>query len=137
MIRKGHQKNGEQEYKCKRCSTRFNRRKGTPLERLRTPINVILLAIALYMCGVGVAMIADVTGRQEKTVERWIRRIAPHCKELIKQVLSKQNHGFTSPYLQMDEFCQIFPFFAFYQPSTCGIQIIMPKVTKGKGEHQK
>jgi IS1 family transposase len=104
VIRYGRQKNGEQEYKCKRCGKRFNRRKGTPLEGLRTPIYVIVMAIAMYMCGVGVAMIADVTGKQEKTVERWIRRIAPHCEGLIKQELSKQNHGFTSVYLQMDEF---------------------------------
>nr|QNO54557.1 hypothetical protein KENJCFKB_00017 [Methanosarcinales archaeon ANME-1 ERB7] len=103
MIRYGHQKNGEQEYRCKRCETRFNRRKGTPLEGLRTPIYVILMAIALYMCGVGVAMIADVTGKQEKTVERWIRRIAPHCEVLIKQELCKRNHNFSSLYLQMDE----------------------------------
>ncbi len=37
MIRNGHQKNGGQEYKCNRCEARFNRRKGTPLEGLRTP----------------------------------------------------------------------------------------------------
>ena len=53
------------------------------------------------MCGVGVAMIAVATGKQEKTVERWMRQIAPHCKRLIEQNLSKQNHGFTSVYLQM------------------------------------
>ena len=73
------------------------------MEGLRTPISVIVMAIALSMCGVGVAMIAVVTGKQEKTVERWIRRIAPHCEELITQELSKQNHDFTSVYLQMDE----------------------------------
>ena len=55
------------------------------MEGLRTPIYVIVMAIAMYMCSVGVAMIADVTGKQEKTVERWIRRIAPHCEGLIKQ----------------------------------------------------
>jgi IS1 family transposase len=99
----GHQKNGEQEYLCKQCGKRFNRRKGTPLEGLRTPTYVIVMAMAMYMCGVSVAMIADVTGKQEKTVERWIRRIAPHCRELIKQGLSKRNHSFTSLYLQMDE----------------------------------
>ena len=62
MIRYGHQKNGEQEYKCNRCEARFNRRKGTPLEGLRTPIYVIVMAMAMYMCGVGVGMIAAVTG---------------------------------------------------------------------------
>ena len=64
-----------------------------------TQIHVILLVMALYMCGMG----ADVAGKQEKTVERWIRRIAPHCEKLIKQELSKHNHCFTSVYLQMDE----------------------------------
>ena len=103
MIRNGHQKNGEQEYKCNRCEARFNRRKGTPLEGLRTPIYVIVMAMAMYMCGVGVGMIAAVTGKQEKTVERWIRRIAPHCEVLIKQELCKRNHNFSSLYLQMDE----------------------------------
>ena len=61
------------------------------------------MVMAMYMCGVSVAMIAGVTGKQENTVERWIRRIAPHCSELIKQELSKRNHSFTSVYLQMDE----------------------------------
>ena len=103
MIRSGHQKNGEQEYKCNRCGTRFNRRKGTPLEGLRTPNYVIVMAMILYMCSMSVAMIAVATGKQEKTVERWIRRIAPHCERLIEQELSKQNHDFTSVYLQMDE----------------------------------
>jgi hypothetical protein len=54
------------------------------------------MAIFMYMCGVSVAMIADVTGKQEKTVDRWILRIAPHCERQIKQELSKQNHSFTS-----------------------------------------
>jgi hypothetical protein len=49
------------------------------------------------------AMIADVTEKQETIVKRWIRRIATHCKELIKPVLSKQNHGFSSLYLQIAE----------------------------------
>ena len=55
------------------------------------------------MCGMSVAMIAVVMRKQEKTVERWIRRIAPHCEWLIEQELSNQNHDFTSVYLQMDE----------------------------------
>jgi transposase-like protein len=50
VIRNGHQKNGEQEYKCNRCGKRFNRRKGTPLDGLRTPIYVIVIAIFMYMC---------------------------------------------------------------------------------------
>jgi len=78
----GHQKNGAQEYLCKQCRKRFNRRKGTLLEGLRTPTYVIVMvmvmvmamamamAMAMYMCGVSEAMIADVTGKQEKTVER-------------------------------------------------------------------
>jgi transposase-like protein len=103
VIKNGDQKSGEQEYKCNRCGARFNRRKGTPLEGLRTPSHIIGLAMFLYMCGVGVAMIAVATEKQEKTVERRIRRIVSHCKRLIEQNLSKHNHGFTSMYLQMDE----------------------------------
>jgi len=103
VIRHGHQKNGEQECKCNRCETRFNRRKGTPLEGLRTSIYVILMAMAMYRCGESVGMIADGTGKQEKTVERGIRKIAPHCEVLIKQELSKRIHSFSSLYLQMDE----------------------------------
>jgi len=61
------------------------------------------MAMAMYMCSVSVAMIADVTGKQEKTVERWIRRIAPHCEGLITQELSNRKHSFSSMYLQMDE----------------------------------
>nr|CBH37152.1 hypothetical protein BSM_06290 [uncultured archaeon] len=102
MIRYRHQKNGEQEYKCNRCEARFNRRKGTPLEGLRTPIYVIVMAMAMYMRGVGVGMIVAVTGKQEKTVGQWIRRIVPHCELLIEHELSKRNHSFSSLYLQMD-----------------------------------
>jgi len=64
VIRNGHQKNGEQEYKCNQCEARYNRRKGTPLGGLRTPIYVIVMAMAMYMCGVGVGMIAAVTVKQ-------------------------------------------------------------------------
>jgi transposase-like protein len=66
VIRNGHQKNGEQEYKCNRCEARFNRKKGTPLEGLRTPIYVIVMVMVMAMCGVGGGMIAAVTGKQEK-----------------------------------------------------------------------
>ena len=103
MIRYRHKKSGEQEYKCNRCEAQFNRRKRTPLEGLRTPIYVIVMAMAMYMCGVGVGMIAAVTGKQEKTVGRWIRRIVPHCELLIGHELSKRNRSFRSLYLQMDE----------------------------------
>ena len=90
VIRHGRQKTGEQEYTCNRCGTRFNRRKGTPLEGIRTPIYLVLLAMALHTCGMGVAMIAVVTGKQERTVGRWIRRIAPHRERRITQELSNQ-----------------------------------------------
>ena len=85
------------------CGARFNRLKGTPLEGLRTPLPVIIIAITLYMFRVSVSWIALVTGKQEKTIERWMRKIAPHCEDIIKHELDKRNHNFTSRYLQLDE----------------------------------
>jgi len=57
----------------------------------------------MYMGGLPVSWIALVTDKQEKTIERWIRKIAPHCEEIIKYELDRRNHSFTSIYLQMDE----------------------------------
>ena len=85
------------------CGTQFNRKKGTPLEGLRTPLSIIITAIMMYMCRMSVSAIALVLGKQEKTIERWIKKISPHCEDIIKHKLNRKNHNFISRFLQMDE----------------------------------
>jgi Transposase and inactivated derivatives, IS1 family len=55
------------------------------------------------MRGLSGASIALVVGKQEKTVERWISRIVPHCEEFVEHKLDKERHNVTPGYLQADE----------------------------------
>jgi transposase-like protein len=94
---------GGQRYKCNACGRTFTERTNTPLAGLRTPRYIVTMAIVMYMPGLSVASIAIVVGKQEKTVERWISRIVPHCEESVEHKLDKERHNFTPPYLQADE----------------------------------
>ncbi len=73
------------------------------MEGLRTPLPIIISAIMMYMCRMSVSTIAFVLGKQEKTIERWIKKVSPHCEDIIKYKLNRKNHNFTSKFLQMDE----------------------------------
>ena len=75
----------------------------TPLAGLRTSKYIVTMALAMYMRGLSGASIALVVGKQEKTVERWISRIVPHCEEFVEHTLDKERHNVTPRYLQADE----------------------------------
>src|SRR5512142_3521016 len=65
-----HDRN-RQRYRCKSCKQTFSARRGTMLEGLRKPTEVILIVVTLLSYGCPIQAIVHAFGLDERTVARW------------------------------------------------------------------
>ena len=57
-----------QRYLCNGCGKRFNERSGTPIARLRTPVETIAIAMKMRSEGLGVRATARVIGKSGSSI---------------------------------------------------------------------
>jgi len=67
---------GIQDYQCKVCVKRFSERTGTPMSRLRTPANVVSLAIKMRTEGMGIRASGRVLDKSHTSIMRWEQKLA-------------------------------------------------------------
>src|SRR5512135_3930614 len=83
-------------YKCQTCGKTFSARRGTVLEGLRTPEEVVMKAIILLAYGCPVQAIVHAYGVDERTVADWQKRAGKHCQQvhraLVEQGKVKTHH---------------------------------------------
>ena len=103
VVHDAHPDELKRRFRCKRCGRTFNRRTWTPMAGLRTPLNVVFMAYKMYVRGSDISDIAYVPDVQDKTVEKWIRRLGDHCSQLLNWMLFRKNHHYTPGYIQLDE----------------------------------
>lgn len=65
-----------QNYQCKGCGKRFNERTGTPMSRLRTPANVVSLALKMRTEGMGIRASGRVLEKSHASIMRWEQKLA-------------------------------------------------------------
>ena len=65
-----------QTYRCKDCGRRFNERSGTPMARLRTPPEVISMAMKVRSEGLGIRATGRVLGKSEGSIINWEKRLS-------------------------------------------------------------
>jgi len=70
-----------QSYRCKDCGRRFNERSGTPMARLRTPVETISMAINARTEGLGIRAAGRVLGKSPSSSIRWEERLSSQLSE--------------------------------------------------------
>ena len=78
-------------YRCRRCGHTFNARRGTMLEGLRKPTELIVIVVALLAYGCPVQAIVHAFGLDERTVARWRDRAGTHCQQVHQAVVEQGN----------------------------------------------
>jgi transposase-like protein len=74
-----------QRYRCNDCGKRFNERSGTPMARLRTPVEIISLAMNARTEGLGLRATGRILGKSGSSIVNWEKRLAEEPEEPSEQ----------------------------------------------------
>jgi transposase-like protein len=91
---------GHQRYQCLACGAWFGETQGTPLYRLRTPVDEIAQALLIVMRRGSLRTAEEVTGHKYETIGHWLQLAAQHA-EALTAVLAHDLHLST---VEIDEF---------------------------------
>jgi transposase-like protein/IS1 family transposase len=78
-----------QRYRCRTCGHTFSSRRGTMLEGLRKPTELIVVVITLLTYGCPIQAIVHAFGLDERTVASWRDRAGHHCQRLHQAVVEQ------------------------------------------------
>src|SRR5438067_4470409 len=78
-----------QRYRCKSCKQTFSARRGSMLEGLRKPTELIVIVITLLSYGCPLQAIVHAFDLDERTVASWRDRAGKHC-ERVHQAIVEQ-----------------------------------------------
>jgi transposase-like protein len=78
-----------QRYRCRQCGHTWSSRRGTMMEGLRKPTELIVVVLTLLSYGCPIQAIVQAFGLDERTVARWRDRAGQHCK-LVHQAVVEQ-----------------------------------------------
>ena len=79
----------ERRYRCCTCRSTFSERYGTPLFRLKYPLPIVMLVLALLSHGCPLAAIVFAFGIDERTVASWQMRAGDHAKRVQYQFVCR------------------------------------------------
>lgn len=71
-----------QRYRCTTCGHTFRARRGTMLEGLRKPSELIIIVVTLLAYGCPIQAIVHAFGLDERTVAAWRDRAGKHCEQV-------------------------------------------------------
>ena len=78
-----------QRYRCKVCKHTFSARRGTMLEGLRKPRDLIVIVVTLLTYGCPVQAIVHAFGLDERTVADWRDRAGAHCQKVHQEIVEQ------------------------------------------------
>jgi transposase-like protein/IS1 family transposase len=88
-------------YRCTRCKQTFSARRGTILEGLRKPTELIMVVVILLAYGCPIQAIVHAFGLDERTVASWRDRAGKQCQQ-VHHALVEQGQVSTTQ-VQADE----------------------------------
>jgi len=91
---------GHQRYHCLACGAWFGETQGTPLYRLRTPVEEIVQALLIVMRRGSLRAAEELTGHKYETIGHWLQ-LAAQQAEALTTVLVHDLHLST---VEIDEF---------------------------------
>ncbi len=78
-----------QRYRCRTCGHTFSARRGTMLEGLRKPTELIVVVITRLPYGCPIQAIVSAFGLDERTVANWRDRAGYHCQKLHQTLVEQ------------------------------------------------
>src|SRR2546423_1224048 len=90
-----------QRYRCRTCKKTFSARRGTMMEGLRRPSELIVLVVIGLCYGCPIQAIVHAYGLDERTVADWQQRAGRHCQQVHQAMVKQANVATTQ--LQADE----------------------------------
>src|SRR2546426_5735436 len=78
-----------QRYRCKTCKRTFSARRGTMLEGLRKPSELIVIVVTLLAFGCPVQAIVQAFGLDERTVASWRDRAGEQCQRVHQAIVEQ------------------------------------------------
>jgi len=88
-----------QSWKCQACGKKFTSRVHTPLYRLKTDPEKVILVLILLANGCDLSVLVRCTPHAEAAVTRWLERIGAHSARRHGRFFQK----LVFPLLQLDE----------------------------------
>lgn len=76
--------------RCRMCQQTFSARRGTMLEGLRKPTDLIAIVVALLAYGCPIQAIVQAFGLDERTVATWRDRAGKHCKQVHEAMVHQR-----------------------------------------------
>ena len=76
----------ERRYLCRRCGRTFAATRGTPLFRLQSPAELVLVVLSLLSWGCPVQASVHTFALDERTVATWLQRAGQHCQQVHQHV---------------------------------------------------
>src|SRR2546421_1533225 len=83
-----HSHNPER-YRCRVCKKTFSARRGTMLEGLRTPTEVIVMVVSLLAYGCPLQAILHAFGLDQRTVAQWQNRAGTQCHHVHQAIVEQ------------------------------------------------
>ncbi len=78
-----------QRYRCRSCKKTFSARRGTMMEGLRTPTEVIVIVVILLAYGCPIQAIVHAYGVDERTVADWQKRAGKDCQQVHQAIVEQ------------------------------------------------
>lgn len=78
-----------QRYRCSRCKQTFSARRGTILEGLRKPTELIVIVVTLLAYGCPIQAIVHAFELDERTVASWRDRAGKHCQQVHEAIVQQ------------------------------------------------
>lgn len=78
-----------QRYRCRTCNKTFSARRGTMMEGLRTPTELVVIVVTLLAYGCPVQAIVHAYGLDERTVATWQKRAGNHCQQVHQSIVEQ------------------------------------------------
>ena len=79
----------ERRYLCRRCGRTFAATRGTPLFRLQSPAELVLVVLSLLSWGCPVQAIVHTFALDERTVATWLQRAGQHCQQVHQHLVQQ------------------------------------------------
>jgi transposase-like protein/IS1 family transposase len=78
-----------QRYRGLSCKKTFSARRGTMMEGLRTPADLVVIVVILLCYGCPIQAVVHAYGLDERTVADWQKRAGKHCQQVHQAIVEQ------------------------------------------------
>ena len=91
---------GHHQWQCHECGRSFRATTGTPVARLKTPVEEVARALLVVLRRGSLRAAEEITGHKYETIGAWLRRAGDHAEVLTAALV----HDLQLTEVEVDEF---------------------------------